>query len=209
MVKDNTPLQTSEHEPSDEQLLSAYRETGDEQLFVTLVNRYESDLYSYLHRYLNDAQLAEDVFQATFLQIYLKSEHFDTQRKFRPWLYTVATNQAIDAQRRNKRHKHPSLQQTVEPGSQLRAEMSLQEVLPVSGETPEHILQEQEQGQFIRRLIERLPGTLREVVHLIYYEGMKYREAAVILELPVGTVKSRLHTAMRKLEEMLRKNQEH
>ena len=60
-------------------------------------------------RFLGDAALAEDAFQNTFLQVHSKSHLFDGKRKFRPWLYTIATNQAIDLQRRNKRHQLASL----------------------------------------------------------------------------------------------------
>src|SRR5262249_62113741 len=79
------------------------------QAFSELVHRYERELYSYLRRYLGDATMAEDAFQATFLQVHLKCDQFEEGRKFRPWLYTIATNQAIDAQRRNKRHRSISL----------------------------------------------------------------------------------------------------
>src|SRR5262245_20620765 len=94
---------------SDEQLLIDYCQTGDRQLFSELVHRYERELYSYLRRYLGSAEMAEDAFQAAFLQIHLKRDQFEPGRKFRPWLYTIATNQAIDAQRRNRRHKMVSL----------------------------------------------------------------------------------------------------
>ena len=91
-------------ERSDEELLLAYRDQGERRAFEELVHRYESELYSYLRSYLGDAQMAEDAFQTTFLQVHLKCSQFDPDRKVRPWLYTVATNQAIDAQRRNRRH---------------------------------------------------------------------------------------------------------
>ena len=97
---------------SDEQLVARYRETGDRELFAQLVYRYERELYNYLRRYLNDAELAEDAFQATFLQVHLKCDQFDEGRKFRPWLYAVATNQAIDARRKVMRHRMVSLDQS-------------------------------------------------------------------------------------------------
>ena len=100
---------------SDEELLLAYRETADRDAFSELVHRYERELYSYLRRYLGDAPMAEDAFQGTFLQVHLKCDQFDESRKFRPWLYTIATNQAIDAQRRNKRHKSVSLDRNTRP----------------------------------------------------------------------------------------------
>ena len=96
-------------ERTDEDLLLAYRNHGDRQAFEELVHRYETELYSYLRNYLGHAQMAEDAFQATFLQVHLKCGQFDPGRRVRPWLYTVATHQAIDAQRRNRRHRMVSL----------------------------------------------------------------------------------------------------
>ncbi len=94
---------------TDEELLLEYRMTGGSPVFETLVKRYERELYNYLRRFLNNQVLAEDAFQATFMQVHLKCHLFDDQRKVRPWLYTVATNQAIDIQRRNRRHRLVSL----------------------------------------------------------------------------------------------------
>ena len=94
---------------TDEALVLEYRETGDQALFAELVQRYERELYSFLRRYLGNAEMAEDAFQATFLQLHLKCDQFDTSRRLRPWLYMIATNKAIDLQRRNKRHQAVSL----------------------------------------------------------------------------------------------------
>src|SRR3954466_8812620 len=90
---------------TDEELLLEYRMTGGSAVFETLVKRYERELYVYLRRFLNNQVLAEDAFQATFMQVHLKCHLFDDQRKVRPWLFKVATNQAIDIQRRNRRHR--------------------------------------------------------------------------------------------------------
>src|SRR5258708_24083800 len=103
---------------SDEELLSVYRRTGNGQACAELVQRYERELYSYLRRFRSDAVLAEDAFQGTFLQVHLKCHQFEEGRKVRPWLYTVATNQAIDAQRRNKRHRMISLDRRNSPESE-------------------------------------------------------------------------------------------
>ena len=84
---------------TDEDLVAEYQITGDETVFEQLVRRYERELYNYLRRFLSDAALAEDVFQTTFLQVHTKCDLFEKGRKFKPWLYTIATNQAIDAQR--------------------------------------------------------------------------------------------------------------
>lgn len=185
---------------SDEDLLLAYRDHADRPAFNELVHRYERELYSYLRRYLGDAEMAEDTFQATFLQVHLKCDQFDEGRKFRPWLYTIATNQAIDAQRRNKRHKSVSLDRNTqhEGNDELG---SLVDLLVSKEPGPDHRAETIQQTEWIRGAIEDLPDTLRQPVNLVYYQGLKYREAAEILGIPVGTVKSRLHSAILKLNQ--------
>jgi RNA polymerase sigma-70 factor (ECF subfamily) len=185
---------------SDEELLLAYRDQADREAFSQLVHRYERELYSYLRRYLGDASMAEDTFQATFLQVHLKCDQFEEGRKFRPWLYTIATNQAIDAQRRNKRHKNVSLDRNTRPeGSDDVG--TLMDLLASSEPAPDHNLDASHQRDWVRDAVEALPEGLRQAVNLVYYQGLKYREAADILEIPVGTVKSRLHSAILKLNE--------
>lgn len=187
-------------EMSDEQLLSSYRDQADRLAFAELVRRYERELYSYLRRYLGDAGMAEDAFQATFLQVHLKCDQFEEGRKFRPWLYTVATNQAIDAQRRNKRHRSVSLDRN--PKAEGTDEVgSLMDLLVSKEPRPDSRAESSQQRDWIRNAVDQLPDTLREPLNLVYYQGMKYREAADVLKIPVGTVKSRLHSAILKLNE--------
>jgi RNA polymerase sigma-70 factor (ECF subfamily) len=185
---------------SDEELLLAYRDQADREAFPELVHRYERELYSYLRRYLGDAPMAEDAFQATFLQVHLKCDQFDEGRKFRPWLYTIATNQAIDAQRRNKRHKNVSLDRNTRPeGSEDVG--TLLDLLTSKEPSPEIRIDATQRRDWVRGAVDELPEGLREAVTLVYYQGLKYREAADVLDIPVGTVKSRLHAAILKLNE--------
>src|SRR5439155_27373982 len=93
---------------SDEELVDHYR-AGVGRAFTELVHRYERELYNYLRRYLGDATLAEDVFQNTFLQFHLKLDLYEKGRLVRPWLYTIATHQAIDALRKAGRHHAVSI----------------------------------------------------------------------------------------------------
>jgi RNA polymerase sigma-70 factor, ECF subfamily len=185
---------------SDEVLLSAYREQADRLAFAELVRRYERELYSYLRRYLGDAGMAEDAFQSTFLQVHLKCDQFEEGRKFRPWLYTIATNQAIDSQRRNKRHRSVSLDRNTKHESSDDVG-SLMDLLVSREPAPDFRAEASQQRDWIRQAVEQLPDALREAVNLVYYQGLKYREAADILNIPVGTVKSRLHSAILKLNE--------
>jgi RNA polymerase sigma-70 factor (ECF subfamily) len=196
-----TPAQNPEPgaQVTDEQLLVKYRTDGDREAYAQLVQRYERQLYSYLRRYLGHAEMAEDVFQATFLQVHLKCDRFDETRRFRPWLYTVATNQAIDAQRRNKRHRMVSLDRG--SSSEDLDIGTLVNLLEGKESDPLENVSQLERGQWVQDAIDQLSEAMRSVIELVYYQGMKYREAAEILDIPVGTVKSRLHAAIIKLYE--------
>ena len=190
--------------PTDEELLLAYRSGGDRGAFEQLVQRYETELYSYLRNYLGDAQMAEDAFQATFLQVHLKCDQFEPGRRVRPWLYTVATNQAIDAQRRNRRHRMVSLdRRRGMDGPDDEDGGTLMNLLDSRDLDPSEQFTLEEDSQAVRAAIDQLPESLRRVVLLVYFQGLKYREAAGVLSIPVGTVKSRLHTAVARLNESL------
>ena len=183
---------------TDEHLLLRYRQTGDREKFGVLVRRYERELYSYLRRYLGDAEMAEDAFQGTFLQVHLKCHQFDPARRFRPWLYAIATNQAIDVQRRNKRHRMVSLDRS-SGGEQDDRSNSWSEKLVGDSPDPHRAASDEENSRWIHESVALLGESMQQVIHLVYYQGLKYREAAEVLGIPVGTVKSRLHAAVQRL----------
>jgi RNA polymerase sigma-70 factor, ECF subfamily len=183
---------------SDESLIAQYRETGDRQIYETLIRRYEREIYSYLRRYIGSAEQAEDAFQGTFLQVHLKCQQFDPARRFRPWLYAIATNQAIDVQRRNKRHRMVSLDHTAKTEKDGRSG-SWSEKLVGATPDPHFAATDQENSLWIHESVSGLAESMQQVIHLVYYQGMKYREAADVLGIPVGTVKSRLHAAVQRL----------
>src|SRR5262245_26711228 len=171
------------------------------EAFGVLVRRYERELYGYLCRYLGDRNLAEDVFQNTFLQLFLKSGQYEPGRPVRPWLYTIATNQAIDALRRAGRHQAVSLDEARDAPGEGEAQ-TLMELLENREPGPLDSAQAQERRERVRAAVDQLPEFLRRVLILAYYQGLKYREVAEVLGIPVGTVKSRLHAALVKLQEI-------
>ncbi len=195
----NRQLKAKSDPVTDEQLLLKYRQTGDRELYAQLVYRYERELFRYLRRYLGNAEMAEDVFQAAFLAVHLKCESFDEGRRFRPWLYTIATNAAIDAKRRNKRHIAVSLDTPREQDHE--AVGRLVNLLESADENPVDAAEQAERSRLVRETLDQLPESMTTLIHLVYYQGMKYREAAEILDIPVGTVKSRLHSAISSLTE--------
>jgi RNA polymerase sigma-70 factor (ECF subfamily) len=184
---------------TDEELVAQFC-LGQTESFGALMKRYERELYGYLVRYLGDRELAEDVFQNTFLQLYTKIGTYDQERPVKPWLYTIATHQAIDALRRNGRHQAVSLDQGREelPDGEVRR---LVEVIESRASGPLDQVQGEERRAKVRDSVDRLPEFLKQVVVLAYYQGLKYREIAEVLEIPVGTVKSRLHAALARLQE--------
>ena len=190
-------------EASDEELMSRYRDLARAEDFNELVRRYERELYRYLARYLGDPALADDVFQNTFLQVHLKRNLYEEGRPLRPWLYSIATHQAVDALRKKGRHPTLSLDQSAGSGGDNEVG-SLVDLLVGEGPGPLATLQGEERKRWIQASIAKLPPTLRETLIMAYYQDLKYREIADALKVPVGTIKSRLHAAIAKLQQMAR-----
>ena len=188
---------------TDAELLMAYRSEDDRDAFEELVKRYERELFNYLRNYLGDAEMAEDVFQTTFFLVHQKCELFEADRAFRPWLYRIATNQAIDAKRRSKRHLAISLDANPRQDENLWNIFSAQ--LASEETDPGDSMLDLERGHQVRQAVEQLPEVLRQVLYLVYFQGMKYREAAETLGIPFGTIKSRLNVAIKKLQYVLAK----
>jgi RNA polymerase sigma-70 factor (ECF subfamily) len=184
---------------SDEELLK-HIQGGQHDALGALVRRFEGELFGYLCRYLGNREMAEDVFQNTFLQVFTKIDQYEPGRAVRPWLYTIATHQAIDALRRNGKHQAVSLNSESDAGPDGDT-APLSSLLESSGPMPLDQLQAEEKRQQVRASIERLPEFLKQVVLLTYYQGLKNSEVAEILKIPVGTVKSRLHTALARLHQ--------
>jgi len=199
----NTKLRIIATEPddwSDEQLLRQYCHSEDAVLFERLVSRYRRELFHYLQRYLGNAAAAEDVFQTTFLQVHLKRDAFDQERRFRPWLYTIATRQAIDYQRYESRRNRATSLDAVGSGAGEDGS-SLASTIPGNEPTPAARMLNAEQQDWVREALTDLPEILRSAVVMVYFQGMQYQEAAEALEVPIGTVKSRVHSAVNRLGE--------
>ncbi len=185
---------------TDEDLLLEYRSTQHRGAFEELVHRYERELYNYLRHYLGDAEGAEDAFQTTFLQVHLKCDQFEEGRAFRPWLYRIATNQAIDLRRRNRRHGAVSIDENF---GDDESSINFGDVLQSEEPTPMEQSINGEQATQVRQAVDQLPDILKQVLYLVYFQGMKYNDAAESLGIPFGTVKSRLNAAVKKLNGLL------
>lgn len=179
--------------PTDAELLARFSE-GDEAAFRDLVNRYKNGLYAFLKQFLNHQDMVEDAFQETFLQLFTSRDSFDTSRPLRPWLFTIAANKAKDALRKRQRTAAIPIGSIAES-----QEMTFDDVLNslTSDSTmPYDDLQKSETASLVGQIITDMPENLREILILAYFDKFSYKQMAQILSIPIGTVKSRLHTAV-------------
>ena len=183
---------------SDERLVKLHVD-GQPGAIDELIRRHRDELFGYLVRFTGSRALAEDVFQETFLQIHLSAATFDVDRRLKPWLYTIATNKARDARRWLRRRPSVSLDTPVGGSDDP---VSMVDLMPSDGEDPQGPLQGAEQSERVRAVVDRLGDTQREVLLLTYFQRMPYAQVADILNIPVGTVKSRLHGAVRAFGEL-------
>jgi RNA polymerase sigma-70 factor (ECF subfamily) len=183
---------------NDVQLLKRYA-AGDEGAFQELVSQYKDSVYAFLRRFLNDRDLVDDVFQDTFTQLYVSRDTFDQSKPLRPWLFTIAANKAKDALRRRQRVEFTNL------GSMFDSdEHSIDDALNTldhDDRMPYDDLIRAETAAQVKRVIARMPARLREILLLGYFQKFSYAEIGGILGIPVGTVKSRLHTAVTRFAE--------
>lgn len=170
-----------------------------EHAFQVLFERHRRRAFDLAYRVLRNRALASDAVQEAFLRVYRKVEHFEARSQFTSWLHRVVVNQSIDLQRRERRHRAASL---VVGGRDDDQPGGAPEPADESGAGPETVAVGAERAELVRRAMQRLSPKLAEVVRLRYPRGMSYEEIGELLQVPPGTVKSRLnraHTALRQL----------
>ena len=183
---------TKANQQTDEELLAAHIE-GDRKAFPALMERYKNDLLHFLIRFVGKRAAAEDVFQESFLQVHISAETFDLNRRFKPWLFTIAANKGRDWHRKHSKRTMMSLSQDVgREGEGAR----FVDLLEGDQELPDANLLETEQADQVRAAVDALPSHLREILLLSYFQQMSYVQISESLQIPLGTVKSRLHSAV-------------
>ena len=188
---------------SDERLMQRFQTRRDESAFTVLVHRYEHQLFASLRRRLGQREMAEEAFQETFLSVYRHADQFDATRPFRPWLYAIAANQARDIQRRAARERTVRLAVNLASAGDAPGTMLVETVAAAAGRSVDALAEAGEAVSLVRAALVRLTEPQRRVVTLIFGEGRKYREVAALLGIPVGTVKSRAHAALRQIAKLL------
>jgi RNA polymerase sigma-70 factor, ECF subfamily len=168
--------------PRDSALVDAAR-AGSELAFETLVDRYRAPILRLAYRLTHDADEAKDIAQDSFLRAYRRLGEFHPDRPFGRWLFVIARNASLDAIRRRRRSATllvTSENAGTEPG-------------------PEEVALRNEEALRVHAALEALPPKYREVLELYYLSGLRYREIALALEIPIGTVKTYISRAKQRL----------
>ena len=184
---------------SDHALIEATK-NGDETAFAVIVGRYRNPITNYLYRFLNDYEEAVDLAQETFVRVYFAIDRYHTDYAFSTYIYRIATNLAISEIRKRKRRTILSLTGLFQTDADDTTEFQPTDERAL----PDKELVDDEQGRVIARAIATLPPKYRVPVILRDIEGKTYEEIANILELGLGTTKSRISRARGLLKEKLK-----
>lgn len=184
---------------SDHELIEATK-TGDEAAFAEVVNRYRNPITNYLYRFLNDYEEAVDLAQETFVRVYFAIERYHTDYAFSTYIYRIATNLAISEIRKRKRRNLVSLTGFFQFDNEEDQDFHP----PDENVLPDQDLIDNEQSKTIARAIAALPDKYRAPIILREIEGKTYEEIADILDLGLGTTKSRISRARKLLKEKLK-----
>ncbi|MGB2752986.1 MAG: sigma-70 family RNA polymerase sigma factor [Pyrinomonadaceae bacterium] len=187
-----------EEKRSDHALIEATK-SGDEAAFGEIMDRYRSPITNYLYRFLNDYEEAVDLAQETFVRVYFAIERYHTEFAFSTYIYRIATNLAISEIRRRKRRRLMSLTGLFQTEDDTQVEFQP----PDKRKLQDVELVDDERSQVIARAIAALPEKYRIPVILRDIEGRSYDEIAEIMELGLGTTKSRINRGRGLLKEKL------
>lgn len=171
---------------------------GDQNAFAEIVDLYKDKIYQLCYRMLGNSHEAEDIAQEAFIRAYVNIHTYDLDRKFSTWLYRIATNLSIDRIRKKKPDYYLDAEVSGTEGltmySQVAAEISL----------PEDQIETMELQETIQKEILKLPDKYRTVIVLKYIDELSLIEISEILNIPVGTVKTRTHRGREALRKQLR-----
>ena len=176
---------------TDEELISRFQK-GDERAYVELVNRYKDRLLNFVFQFLGDIEQAEDVVQDTMLRLYEKKHYYKEIAKFSTWLYTIAKNLANTELRKRKQRKTTLL-------SQFSKDDKTYE-LPSNDPEPGQEIQTDIVNQIIKDAVDQLSEKFKIVIVLRDIQGLSYEDISEIINVPIGTVKSRINRARIQLQ---------
>ena len=180
---------------SDEELILRFQK-GDEQSYIELVSRYRDRLINFIYRFVNDTESAEDIVQDALLKVYTHKHYYKNIAKFSTWLYTIAGNLAKTELRKKKTRKVTNL-------SQMGPEDKDFELTSNEPET-DKATQNEYLEKRIQIAINKLPLHFKTVTILREIQELSYEEISKIVDVPLGTVKSRINRARLQLQKELK-----
>jgi RNA polymerase sigma-70 factor (ECF subfamily) len=163
---------------------------GDKRAFETLVRRHMTDAFYVAYGYVGNAEDARDLSQEAFIKVYQARATFDETRPFYPWLYRILKNHCLNFVTRGRRHLS------------LDDENEHREIVSPAASALEN-LEDHERKRLVRAAIDRLSDDHREIIVLKNFKEHSYREIAELLDIPVGTVMSRLFYARQALRAVI------
>ncbi len=184
------------NDKTDEELIKEFQ-NGDINSYNHLVFRYKDKLFNYIYQFVRDIDLAEDLLQDTFLKLYTHKNSYKEVAKFSTWIYTIAGNFAKTELRKFKRRKTYS-----------HSDLSFDDrefIIKDISETPSDIIIKKGLNDNLNKCLSLLPIKFRNIIILRDIQELSYDEISTIVELPLGTVKSRINRARLKLYECLQK----
>ncbi|RDY83379.1 RNA polymerase sigma factor SigW [Bacillus amyloliquefaciens] len=171
---------------------------GDQNAFAEIVDLYKDKIYQLCYRMLGNDHEAEDIAQEAFIRAYVNIDSFDINRKFSTWLYRIATNLTIDRIRKKKPDYYLDAEVAGAEGLTMYSQIAADGVLP------EDAVLSLELSDTIQKKILKLPDKYRTVIVLKYIDELSLIEIGEILNIPVGTVKTRIHRGREALRKQLR-----
>jgi len=188
--------------PSDLEVIQRVR-NGESEAFRLLVERYQGRAYRLALRVLRDEEAARDAVQDAFVKAFTALGRFEGRSSFFTWFYRLVMNQCLDARRRDKSGREVAFEEGA--GQELVPESSIELVPEVDGVSfaPAASLMRKELLEHLARAVDQLPPAARETLLLREVEGLSYSEIAKALDIPKGTVMSRLHYARKQLQKWL------
>ena len=175
---------------SDEELMKRFQE-ADQSAYNEIVYRYKDQLFNFAYRFLGNTYEAEDVVQETFVRLYTKKHAYQRIAKFSTWLYTITGNLAKTELRKRKRRN-------LTPISQMGYDDQIFEIEDISS-NPERDVDSRLTEVLLQKAIDKLPARFKQVIILVDIQELPYEDVSEIIKVPLGTVKSRLNRARKKL----------
>jgi RNA polymerase sigma-70 factor (ECF subfamily) len=183
---------------AEDRLLIARCKNGDRTAFDDLVRRYERKVYNFAYRLCGNYDEANDVASETFLRVYNALPNFRGDASFITWLFRIITNVYLDERKRQRARPHQSLEEIIE-----LEETTVSRQIEDPSPTPAQRVEGRERAELLQAAIQSLPDYQRAMIAMYHSENRSYEEIAEILDLPIGTVKSRLNRARLSLREKL------